>query len=121
MSGIQVGTRLEQLEALQTRTGHELAAARRREGSGVECGRLEDLLARIRREIEAECPRPPKPARRVVGSSVELQLLERLGVSAREVKEWAVDQGLIEVVARGRIKMALVEAYAAAHPAPEPV
>lgn len=123
MSGIRTGTRLEQLERLQARTSYELAAARRRE-DWRDVPRLEELRDRLAEEISTlrprEIPAPataaqPRPRSVAVGPSAEVQLLAELGVSARDVKVWAVGQGLLEVVTRGRVKLELVQRYAEAH------
>jgi hypothetical protein len=42
-------------------------------------------------------------------------LLEERGVTARDVKEWAVAAGLNTKVPRGRVSLQLVQTYAEAH------
>lgn len=85
MSGISSGTRLQQLEELRQRIDQEIAYERRQH------------------------PTPRRP-NEIAATSV---LLAELGVTAKHVKEWACTQGLIPVVARGRVALGLVEAYAA--------
>lgn len=41
--------------------------------------------------------------------------LEELGITTRDVKAWAVTQGLLSKVTKGRAAGPLIEAYAAAH------
>ena len=41
--------------------------------------------------------------------------LAQLGVTSNDVKRWAVTQGLLDTVKRGRIRVELVELYAATH------
>lgn len=85
MSGIETRSRLEQLHALRNRIDQEIAA-----------------------ELRLNPPprRPPKPTESAL-------LLAELGVTAKHVKEWACTQGLIPAVVRGRVALALVDAYAA--------
>lgn len=44
--------------------------------------------------------------------------IQALGVTARDIKDWALGQGLIDHIARGLPAQRLVDAYAAAHPTP---
>jgi hypothetical protein len=83
MGGITTGTRLEQLEQLAARINHEIACERRRH----------------------------PPARTPIPAS-SATLLAQLGVTARHVKDWAYTAGLVTEVARGRVALHLVEAYA---------
>lgn len=93
MSGVQVGSRLEQLRALRRRLDHEIATEERR----------------IALDVPARpAPRPPRPTE---VNRVDVRLRE-LGVTAREVKEWAYDAGLILEIKRGRVSEALVEHFA---------
>lgn len=112
MSGIRTCTREEALQQLLTRTRHEISCARRREDLH-ELPRLRELEARIEDELGI-----PRPAVRRPGQRAEMVLerMAELGVTARQVKEWAVETGLIPAVVRGRIRRELVEAWAAAHP-----
>lgn len=123
MSGIRTGPRLENLERVHRQTLHEIANARRLE-HWREIPALEDLRDRLAAEIAkerpTEPPERPKPPRAPSGPSAEVLLLEQLGVTARQVKEWAVEQGLLAAVVRGRVKLELVEAYAETQPEPEP-
>lgn len=54
-------------------------------------------------------PGPDQPKR------AHYALVTALGVSAREIKVWAVGSGLLDHVGRGTPGLAIVEAYAAAH------
>lgn len=109
MSGIRTCTREEALQALLTRTRQEIACAVRREDRrGLP--RLRALAARLEDELGLTPSVKPRRAELV------LQRLTELGVTSRQVKEWAVEQGLIPTVVRGRIARDLVEAWAAAHP-----
>ncbi|EFQ82724.1 hypothetical protein HMPREF0063_11933 [Aeromicrobium marinum DSM 15272] len=110
MPAVRTGTRLEALQRLQRRTKHEIDSARRRDDR-YELKRLADLAARIDDEIRLASAGRPRSKR------VEkvLPRMHDLCVTAREVKVWAVEAGLIPAVVRGRVSGALVEAYAAAH------
>lgn len=92
MSGVTVGTRLEHLERLRRRIDLELAAERRR---------------------VALTPEAP-PARRDTYVDDELnaaELLDKHWLTAKTVKRWALAQGLIPEVKRGRVPRHLVVAY----------
>jgi hypothetical protein len=95
MSGVTVGSRLEQLEELRARIEYEIAAERRR--------------------VAISVPNPP-PAR--VPKLTEVNRVDvrlaGLGVTSRQVKEWAVDAGLLDHVHRGRVAAHLVEMFAEA-------
>lgn len=95
MSGVKVGTRLEQLHALRDRIALEIRAEERR-------------LALQRPAFEVFA----KPGRK----NAVAEQLEQLGVTSRQVKEWALANGLIDEIKRGRIGAHLVDAYAEAHP-----
>lgn len=97
MSGIRVGTRLEQLLKLRDRIDLEIAAER---------------LNPTHR------PAPPAPAVHDGDLSSEARL-HRLGVTTKQVKQWAVDNGVLDHMVRGRINPALVDTYEAAHTAQE--
>jgi len=141
--GIRVGGRLAALEVLARRAKHDLDSARRREAAG-EITRLRALIDRLDVEIRAAggpttpvaapvvAPKPkPKSQRRPraydvrrrLGTQPEptLDLLNVLGVTAYDVKVWAVTTGRIPAVVRGRIKHDLVKAYAEAHPLTTPI
>jgi hypothetical protein len=133
VSPVRTGTRLEQLESLERRTHHELDSARRR-GDRGDVVRLDLLLERLEVEIRAEGGPTTKAGaenrdtrsrkrygtprtRHEKAEDRVSQHLARLGVTAREVKVWAVAEGLIPgPVKRGRVKGALVTAYELAHP-----
>lgn len=77
--------------------------------------------ARRAQEGAPVAPRAKKPSKRHTASGVgrgsnsrTLTRLNELGVSALEVKEWAVQHGLADEVRRGRVPAELVDAYAAA-------
>ncbi len=89
---------------------------------------LKELRSRIDREIRdieaEEAYRARKAAqtkgqprsRRHKAEDRVTKHLERLGVTAHDVKAWAVTAGLTDTVRRGRIKAELVDAYETAHP-----
>lgn len=98
MSAIRTGSRLEELKRLHARIAHEIAVEEARERD-----RTAGMLPPIARR--AFTKKKPIPAQ---------EHLERLGVTARTVKEWAVSQGLLDAVKRGRVSAELVAAYAQA-------
>lgn len=98
MSGISTGTRLEQLERLKAKVDLEIAAERRR-------------LALDERFVTFQ--RADHDRRRVDATKARL---EQLGVTAKDVKVWAVGVGLLADVKRGRVARELVEKYAEARP-----
>lgn len=57
-------------------------------------------------EVDAMAPRMPDRSQGV---------MESLGVTSRDVKEWAVRQGMIPAVVRGKVPESIVFAYAEAH------
>jgi citrate lyase gamma subunit len=115
VSGVQSGTRLERLEQLQRAARLQRAYARWR-GDTTTHDLLDDLVHRLGLEITAEQTRRPTVAAAVRQyDNAVTEQLAALGVSARTVKLWARDQGLIPAVVRGRVAASLVEAYAAAH------
>lgn len=120
LSGIVTGTRAERLERLLQRARHELDSARRRDDRH-ETARLELLLQRCDEALAAErstaaTTHAATPAGLPLGGpSIELRALADLGVTARDVKLWAVSAGLLDAVHRGRVKHDLVLAYADAH------
>lgn len=99
MSGVQSGTRLERLERLRAQVEHQITVERRRAA--------DEGAARIR----PPAPPPPREPKPFEVNRVDRRLRE-LGVTAREVKEWAVDAGLMLEVKRGRVSEALVEHFA---------
>ena len=126
MSGVETRTRLEQLVALWRRTRHEIQVAHR-EGTRERLGKLQSLEARLEEEIRAAggVTQPstgtssrqsgrPRSQRQKAEDRVTRHL-ERLGVTAHDVKVWAVGQGLLPAVRRGRVKGDLVASYEAAH------
>lgn len=109
MTGVRTCTREQALEQLLIRTRQEISCAVRREDLRA-LPRLRELRARLEDELGLTPPTKPRRAELV------LDRLAELGVTSRQVKEWAVEQGLIPAVVRGRISRGLVEAWAAAHP-----
>lgn len=99
MGGIRAGTRLEQLLALRDRLNHEIAIERRHT---LNAGRAAAQPAR---------PAPTTPP----APTIERQLLDR-GLTARQVKEWAVENGHVDHVARGRLSQRLLALYVQHHP-----
>lgn len=113
MSGIRTITRAEALEVLLRRTRHEIACAVRGE-ERHHLPRLRELEDALLVELGLP-PRPKSPAPRRRAEHV-LDRLAELGVTSRQVKEWAVETGRLPAVVRGRISRQLVEAYASQHP-----
>lgn len=95
MSGIKVGSRLEQLEELDRRLHVEIELERR--------------------------THPPKPREKTTRRRTPTprnkvdQHLVALGVTTRQVKQWALETGRLDRIHRGRVSAELVEAYAQAH------
>lgn len=85
------------------RDGDGLAVLARRYRTRQE--RIRDILTGAGIEIR------PKGAGRAIAD----RLLD-LGVSAHDVKVWAVEQGLLDRVAAGLVARTVVDAYTAAHP-----
>jgi hypothetical protein len=94
VSGVQCGTYLERLEQLRQQVDQAIAAERRRVA-------LEGPIRLVARPHQ-QVPR---------GNRVDMRLAS-LGVTALQVKEWAVEAGLLDQVRRGRVALSLVEAYA---------
>lgn len=118
MSPVRTGPRLEHLLALQRRLEHEIAAERRKLA-------LEDRDA-PGRTLPGATPEPVEQpssrARTARATAAETAArLDRLGVNARQVKEWAITAGLLDEVKRGRVPGDLVAAYADAHTTEEGV
>ena len=88
--------------------------------SGVMVGSRLDQLVVLRDQISIEIERERRAGRHnglsmlAVPSSAEA-LMNTLGVSSREVKEWAVQRGLLTAVRRGRVSLAIVQAYQKEH------
>lgn len=119
---MSAGIRVDQLRSVRARTHHEIQSLQRLavvDPGRAQPTRLAQLLAlRDRLDDELGQPRVPRPKvrkRRDTGPNRVDQLLEALDVTARDVKEWAVHEGLVEKVVRGRIGLPLVLAYAEAH------
>lgn len=114
MSGIRTGTRLEQLHALRRTVTVQIEYLRTQ---GQPATQHETLLERLDQEIRNEGgtpPTPPRPLkrRRPAPAAVDV-LLRELGITAHDVKVWAVQHGLLDQVRRGRVALRYVEAYAA--------
>ncbi|MDI6911467.1 hypothetical protein [Nocardioides sp.] len=101
MSGVQVGSRVEQLERLLARVEQELAAERLKLRTDAV-----DTRGGIRTHTAA-------PASRIVAA--QRRANEPVPLCSRVIKVWAHEQGLIEYVPRGRVRPELVEAYEKAH------
>lgn len=120
MSGVVSGSRLERLQVVWRRTRHEIQIATGAQ-QWARVAKLHDLEARLSAEIEAETPKPspavrgPIRGQRQKAEDRVTRHLERLGVTSHDVKVWAVGQGLLPAVRRGRVKGELVAAYEAAH------
>lgn len=115
---IYTESRLALLHRLYRRTVHDLASARRTEDRG-RASLLQQLEERLDAEILAEggtSLRLPTRKRRKTPADYVGDHIRVLGVTAHDVKVWAVGAGLLDAVRRGRIKGALVDAYATAHP-----
>lgn len=69
--------------------------------------------------LAAVTPRPAVARNPRDGATHVKQQLVDLGVTSRQVKVWALEQGLVDELRRGIPKAALVAAYAAAHHAEE--
>lgn len=109
MTGIRTGSRLEQLEALRRRLDHEIAVERRAA-----------ILAAPCTDHDTTTGRQPTGKRAPTGTgkgsdAVAHARLEELGVTTRQVKQWAVSVGLIPALVRGRVALPIIEKYAEAH------
>lgn len=92
MSGIRVGSRLEQLYDLRRRLNHEIAAEERKAAT------------------DTPTPAAQRPGLAATDKAVHDQL-DHLGVTSAQVKEWAVEQGLLPAVVRGRVARHIVNAF----------
>lgn len=99
MSGVQTGTKLERLQALERQVKHEIAVELRRLALD-DTGRHRAVTITPRRR----------------GDQDTQDRLTELGVTSKHVKEWAVQKGILTAVRQGRVARWIVEAYAAAHP-----
>lgn len=90
MSGVRVlGTRLDQLVVLRDHITREI-------------------------EIERRAGRHNGTPLQDIPTSAEA-LMATIGVTSRDVKEWAVQRGLLARVVRGRVSLAIVQAYQKEH------
>lgn len=120
MSGIRVGSRLDQLQQLRRNVTVQLEHARRTVDP-TRVHDLEQLRDRVDAEIRTEGGTPPpppgmvvvpRPRRRTTGPTKADLLMAELGVPAATVRAWAIQTGLLAGVTRGRLSTAVVEAYA---------
>ncbi len=102
MSGVRVGSRLEQLLDLRRQVTVQIEVERR--ANPTEATRLG--LTKTKR----------RPKDRTAAPNVVQRRLADLGVTTYDVKVWAVEAGILPAVKQGRIGIALVEQYATAHP-----
>lgn len=122
MTGVRVGTRLDQLQDLRRQITLHLEHARR---AGTPAAGLLQLAAAVDTEIRAEGGTPPPPPRFVITPAPTRRrrvarhradvLLAQLGVTTADVRAWAVDNGYLRPGQRGRVGLAVVEAYAQHH------
>lgn len=115
MSGVQTGTRLDQLQTLRQRVAHELTYALQR-------GRPADRLALLAVHIDAEIraaggTQTTTPVTwRTDGRQRPLLAVDLLLIALQTttpvVRAWAVGQGLLPAGRRGRLPLVVVEAYA---------
>lgn len=99
MTGVRVGTRLDQLLALRRQVDQEIATERRRLAL--------DVGHRPAATLHVDEP-PPK-------GDASVAALARHRLTAKQVKVWAVSVGLLDEVKRGRVAADLVHAYVDAH------
>lgn len=97
MSGVVIGSRLEQLEQLAVKIAQEIAQERRA------------------RAIDCRFPRDQVVARVARTEPSDAVALRQLGVTAHDVRVWALAAGL-PTPRRGRVPVTLIDAYAEAHP-----
>lgn len=93
VSGVRVGTRLEQLETLRARLDHEIASERRRV-----------LLAQPSSPHTVPVPGPrPDPMKAA---------LAKANTTTRDVRAWAIREGLMSPTQRhGRIGLEIIDRY----------
>lgn len=88
--------------------------------SGVMCGTRLDQLVVLRDKVLAEIENERRAGRHNghaladIPTSAEA-LMATLGVTSRQVKEWAVDRGILARVVRGRVSLAIVQQYQKEH------
>lgn len=121
MSGIRVGTRLDQLQDLRRTITVQLEHARRTIDP-TRVTELTDLRNRVDAEIRTEGGTPPPAGttptprrRRTLAPTRADVLMAELDVPASTVRAWAIQTGLLAGVTRGRLSTAVVEAYATHH------
>ena len=89
MSGVTVGSELDRLVVLRARIDQ----------------RIQELT---RADLHNGGHIKPVP-------TAEVALMNLLGVTSRDVKQWAVEAGLLTGVRRGRVSLAIVQAYQKEH------
>lgn len=99
MSGVRHGAYLEQLERLLAHVEQEIAQERQRM---LLDGATWTTFERTPRSTGGDV----NPGRK---------RCDELGVTPKQVKEWAVRAGLLEKVVQGRVARWMVDAYAEAH------
>lgn len=99
MSGVRCGSRLEQLETLARRLQHEIAQERRRLA-------LDDRPTDLPQPATA--PRAPAPDPTALPPLPD-------PVTAPLIRQWALAEGLIDRIARGRVPRELTDAFYDAH------
>lgn len=109
------GTRLDQLRALRDQITHQLHHVH---DLGLPPRDLLELADRVDTAIrDAGGTPPPRFTGTTHRPTAPAQdrtsaILTDLGVTARDVKEWAVQHGLLDRVRRGRVAHHIAEAYA---------
>lgn len=101
MGAISTGTRLERLTRLRQRIDHEIAAEELR--TATDGGRHHAVLTSTEKVLA-----------RLEDYTAE-QIIAAVRVTALDVKQWGVDQGLIPEIRRGRLSHELAVAYAEHH------
>jgi hypothetical protein len=86
-------------------------------------GATEPAFPGARQEQPAVGPGKGKPDRQPATFQTHRRLavgvrLRTLGVTSRQVKQWAVDRGHLAAVVRGSVAHTVIDAYEAAHPTP---
>lgn len=107
--GIRTGTRAEQLTDLRRQTRVQIEYARY---EGRDTTRLERLAARIDEELGIEAAKPQLVVHEKPPGNAVDQLLHDLGATTKDVRTWAIANGLLDGVHRGRIALTIVQAYA---------
>lgn len=101
MNGIRHGSRLEQLLDLRRQVNLQIELETRE--NPTEAARLGLTKPG---GVAPKTPRHPNIVNR---------RLDQLGITSADVKAWAFREGIIPAIKQGRIGIALLEQYAAAH------